>query len=210
MLTLLMIPSIAVKISCLYKCTQKSASSSWARFRRIPQPAFRVSRLESVRVCSNKIRTICSRSSSFRHFVSSIIFVIAFAAAERFFKSALWRSARTGKMLFSRMAASSGSAGGLIGFEVGSARFLTLTLGFDFPILPSSLYMNVECCWYMVIALAAVLKTFFEESQVGDSPPSLQSNPAPPHHNINTRLCTSAYPTTSLFCAPVSYKQYNT
>lgn len=134
-LTLLTTPSIAVRISCLYKCTQKSASSSRAKFLKIPHPEVLVSKLESVRVCSNRILMICSLNKSFRHFESSIIFVITLAAADRFFKSALCRSFRTGRMRSSRIAASSGSEGGLTGFPAGFARFLFLFLGFDFPIL---------------------------------------------------------------------------
>lgn len=100
----------------------------------MPQPAVRVSKLESVRVCSSKIRTICSRNNNFRHLVSSIMFVIPLAAADLAFGSALCRSFKTGRIRCSRMAASSGSEGGLIGFQVGSALFLVRFLGFDFPI----------------------------------------------------------------------------
>lgn len=156
--TLLVTPSIPVRTSCLYKCMQKSDSSSNARFRRIPHPALLVSRLESVRVCSNKILTICSLSNSFLYFVSSMRWAIALAAADRFssslwiysvnvhccyiyhvykkkFTYALWRSCRRGRSFFSRIAANSGSAGGLTGFAVGLFRFLTLFLGFDLPIV---------------------------------------------------------------------------
>jgi len=91
-LTLLTIPPIAVKISCLYRWMQKSFSSSWAKLFKIPQPALLLSREESVSVCSNKILTICSRSNSFRHLVSSMMLAIATAAADLVFSSGLWRS----------------------------------------------------------------------------------------------------------------------
>jgi len=60
--------------------------------------------------------------------------VIASAAADLVFNAGLCRSFNTGKMRCSRMAASSGSDGGL-GFPVGSVRFFCRFLGFDFPIL---------------------------------------------------------------------------
>jgi hypothetical protein len=155
-LTFLTMPSIAVRMSCLYKCTQKSASSSSAKFRRIPHPAVLVSRLESVRVCSSKIRTICSRSSSFLHFESSIMLVIALAAADLLLISTLCKSARMGKMRFSRRAASSGSAGGLADLEVGSDLFLFRFLGFDFPIV-----------LVLVFRFLGLVKAEMEEKRIG-------------------------------------------
>lgn len=130
-------PSIAVNMSCLNKCMQKSASSSRAKFLSIPHPATLVSKLESVRVCSNKTRTICSRRSSFRHLVSSIRFVITFAAADLVLMSGDCKSAIHGRIFCSRIAASSGSVGGFIGFATGFARFFCLFLGLDLPILVS-------------------------------------------------------------------------
>ena len=130
--TVLTIPVIAVKMSCLYRCIQKSASSSKAKFLKIPHPALLVSKFESVSVCSNRILTICSRSNSLRHFESSIMFVIALAAADLVFNSGLWRSFRTGRIRCSRIAASSGSEGG---FAVGFARFLVRFLGLDLPMV---------------------------------------------------------------------------
>jgi hypothetical protein len=104
----------------------------------MPHPAVRVSRFVSVSVCSNSIRTICSRSNSFRHFVSSIILKIALAAADLVLGSVLCRSFKIGRIRCSRIAASSGSDGGLTGLPAGLSLFraLSLALGFDLPILP--------------------------------------------------------------------------
>jgi len=123
---------MAVKISCLHKCMQKSASSSRAKFLRIPHPAVLVSKLESVSVCSRRILTTCSRSKSFRHFLSSMMFVIALAAADRIFNSGLCKSLRTGRIRCSRIAASSGSEGD---FDLGLVRFFVRSLGLDLPMM---------------------------------------------------------------------------
>jgi hypothetical protein len=128
-------PVIAVKMSCLYRWTQKSLSSSKARFRRMPQPSLLVSILASVSVCSSRTLTICSLNNSFRVFLLSMRLVIARAAADLVFNSGLCRSLRTGRTRFSRSAASSGSVGGLTSFTVGLLRFFTRFLDFDLPIL---------------------------------------------------------------------------
>lgn len=64
--------------------------------------------------------TTCSRSSSFRHFVSWMMLEMAEAAVERDLGSELCRSLMTGRILASRRAASSGSVGGLTGLTMGS------------------------------------------------------------------------------------------
>lgn len=135
--TLCVMPCIAVKISCLYKCMQKSTSSSNAKFLNMPHPALFDSSAESVIVCSSNMRTMCSRNNSFLHFVSSIIFAIATAAEVRFFDSGLVKSLIMGRICFSRMAASSGSVGGLTGFAIGLTRPFTRSLCLDLPITVS-------------------------------------------------------------------------
>ena len=62
-------------------------------------------------------------------------FTIASAADVRVRNSTLVRSFRTGRIFCSRMAASSGSAGGLLAFALGSWRFLCRFRGFDLPIV---------------------------------------------------------------------------
>ena len=67
--------------------------------------------------------TTCSRRSSFRHLLSWMMLEMAAAAAERDLGSAFLRSARTGRFLDSRRAASSGSEGGLTCLAMGSRRW---------------------------------------------------------------------------------------
>lgn len=122
-------------MSSLYKWTQKSASSSWDSTLRISQPAARLSMLASVRVSVRTMWTICSRSSNFLHRVSVTIFAIAEAAAVRDLASGLWRSLSMGRIWLSRRAASSGSAGGLTGLAMGSARGPRALFRPDLPIL---------------------------------------------------------------------------
>jgi hypothetical protein len=116
--------SMAVRMSILYKCTQKSLSSSRVRTRRISQPAARLSMSESVKVSFTTSATTCSRSRSFRHFASWTRFAMAPAASCLDFASGFLRFSKTGKIFDSRIAASSGSEGGLTGFTaIGSLRW---------------------------------------------------------------------------------------
>ena len=132
-LTALAACSIAVKTSSLYKCTQKSASSSWARTLRISQPAARLSMLLSVSVSVRTMWTTCSRRSSLRHLASWTMLAMAPAAAVLDLASGLCRSFSTGRILLSRSLASSGSDGGFTGFAMGSLRLPRALLRRDLP-----------------------------------------------------------------------------
>jgi len=111
---------------------QKSDSSSRARFLKMPHPSFRVSKLESLIVCSRRILTSWSRNSAFRDALSSIRVLIARAADDLVFSSALWRSFRRGSKRCSRNAANLGSDGG---FADGFWRFLFRIRGLDLPMV---------------------------------------------------------------------------
>ncbi|KAH7349347.1 hypothetical protein B0T11DRAFT_289022 [Plectosphaerella cucumerina] len=118
--------SRAVRTSWRYKWTQKSASSSSARRRRMSQPAARLSMLASVMVWVRTVWTICSRRKSLRQRASETRLATAAAAEARALGSEDWRSRRTGRTDFSLMAASSGSEGGLAALARGSLRGLAL------------------------------------------------------------------------------------
>jgi hypothetical protein len=153
-------PSIAVKMSLLNKCTQKSVSSANAKFRRIPQPSTLVSKFESVRVCSSRILTICSLNNSFLVLWDSMRFVIARAAEDLVLTSALCRSLMTGRICLSRSAASSGSLGGLTARAVGLLRYFSRYLDFDFPILVRRIVFCVRCWWDVSIYFCQELFIF--------------------------------------------------
>jgi hypothetical protein len=98
----------------------------------MPHPSFRVSKLESVIVCSRRILTSWSRNSALRDTLSSIRVLIARAADDLVFSSALWRSFRRGRTRCSRNAASLGSDGG---FADAFWRFLFRIGGLDLPMV---------------------------------------------------------------------------
>lgn len=131
--------SMAVKISNLNRCTQKSRSSSDAMTLRISHPAARLSRLASVRVSVRMMWTTCSLRSSLRHLSSWTMLLTAEAAVPLALGSELRRSLMTGRMRFSRRAMSSGSVGGLTALmAIGSARWPFALLRRDLPMLSAS------------------------------------------------------------------------